>query len=204
MAISNGYVTVEELQAALDPTGEASFAAAEHELMEIAIEAASRWIDAATGARFYPTVGTRVYTADWHDLVYIDDATAVTAVKTDDDGDGVYETTWATTDYMLEPRGALLNGSPYRQIRINRELGRYSFPRLSGGVEVTGTYGYGSAAPAVVKQAGLLVAMRLYRRKDAIFGVAGTPGLGVTVVQAKITADSDVMALLQAIDRRLI
>lgn len=203
MTIANGYATVEELQAALDPTGAASFAAAEHGLMEVAIEAASRWVDETTGSRFYLTVGPRVYTADWYDLLYIDDATAVTAVKTDENGDGVYETVWSASDYVLEPRGNPGQGRPYRQIRINRELGRHAFPRLSGGVEVTGSFGYG-VAPAVVKQACLLVAHRLYRRKDAIFGVAGTPGMGVTVVQAKITADSDVMALLQALDRRVI
>lgn len=202
MTIVNGYVTVEELQRHIDAGGDASFAAGDYALMELAIEAASRWIDEMTGARFYGAAETRIYTAPWYDLLYIDDATTITAVKTDDDGDGVYETEWAATDYVPEPRGAGQLGRPYRQIRIARE-GRYSWPRIDGGVEVTATFGYGGP-PAVVRQACLLVAHRLYRRKDAIFGVAGTPGLGVTVVQAKITADSDVMALLQAVEARLV
>lgn len=200
--ITNGYVTVDELQAHINPGGEANFAAGEYGLMELAIEAASRWIDEMTGARFYAADEARIYTAPWHDLLYVDDLTAVSSLKVDDDGDGGYETVWAATDYVLEPRGAAERGRPYRQIRIARN-GRYSFPRIDGGIEVTASFGYG-APPAPVKQACLLVAHRLFRRKDAIFGVAGTPGVGVTVVQAKITADSDVMALLQAVETRVI
>lgn len=204
MTIINGYVTVGELQTHMAPGGEANFAAGEYGLMELAIEAASRWIDEMTGARFYAASETRTYTAEWHDLLYVDDVTAVTSLRTDDDGDGVYETTWAAMDYILEPQGAGQRGRPYRQIRIHPE-GRYAFPRSwPGGVEVAGSFGYGATAPAPVRMACLLLAHRLYRRKDAIFGVAGTPGLGVTVVQARITADADIMALLQAIEQRIV
>lgn len=204
MTITNGYATVDELQRHIDPGGGASFSAGDKALMETAIEAASRWIDEMTGARFYGAAETRTYTADWHDLLYVDDLTAVTSLKTDDDGDGVYETTWAASDYILEPRNSPQRGRPYRQIRI-ADNGRYSFPRhVQGGVEVAATFGYATTAPAPVAQACLLVAHRLWRRKDAIFGVAGTPGLGVTIVQARITADSDVMALLQAVETRVI
>lgn len=204
MSITNGYITVDELQAHIDPSGDASFSAGDFANMETAIEAASRWIDSMTGSRFYVANETRVFSADWYDLLYVDDLTAVTSIATDDDGDGVYETAWATTDYVLEPRGATAIGRPYRQIRLS-ENGRYSFPRfVDGGIEVKADFGYGATPPAVVKQACLLLAHRLWRRKDAIFGVAGTPGLGVTVIQARIQADSDVMALLQAVDTRVI
>lgn len=203
MTITNGYTTVEELQIHIDPGGDASFSAGDFANMETAIEAASRWIDAMTGSRFYVATETRVFSADWYDLLYVDDFTAITSIATDDDDDGVYETTWAASDYVLEPRGAVADGHPYRQIRLNRN-GRYSFPRRSGAIEVTADFGYSASPPAVVRQACLLVAHRLWRRKDAIFGVSGTPGLGVTVVQARIQSDSDVMALLQAVDVRVI
>ncbi len=49
-----------------------------------------------------------------------------------------------------------------------------------------------------------MLAHRLWLRKDAVFGVAGTPGLGVTVVQAKITADADILTLLEGIERRFV
>jgi len=200
--ITNGYCNVEELQAAIDPEGAASFAGGDRENMEIAIEAASRWIDEYCGTWFYASSETRYYTADWHDLVYIDDLLSVTTLKTDDNGDGVHETTWAATDYIPEPRNNPLRSRPYRQLRVNVN-GVNAFPRdVVDGVEITGSFGYSTAAPLNVKQACLLIAHRLYRRKDAIFGVAGTPGLGVTVIQAKIAADSDVQQLLQAIDTR--
>jgi hypothetical protein len=200
--VNNGYASIEELQAHIDASGDASFTAADDENMELAIEAASRWIDAYTGSRFYAATETRYYTADWYDLLYVDDLNALTTLKTDEDGDGVYETTWSATDYILEPRNGPALGIPYRQIRINRE-GRYSFSRLPHAIEVTGSFGQ-TAAPPVVKQACLLLAHRLWRRKDAIFGVAGTPGLGVTVVQAKIIQDADITALLDSLGRRLI
>jgi hypothetical protein len=205
MTITNGYATIEQLQAHIDASGDAVFTGADHLNMELAIEAASRWIDEYTGSRFYATSETRYYTADWYDLLYVDDLISITTLKTDDDWDGVYETTWATTDYILEPRNAALRSFPYRQIRINVN-GNYSFPRnVSEGVQIVGSFGYSSAAaPAPIRQACLMLAHRLWRRKDAIFGVAGTPGLGVTTVQAQIRQDTDILTLLEAYERRVI
>jgi hypothetical protein len=198
---SQVYATLEELQQHIDASSGAAWEAADLANMQTALEAASRWIDAYCGTRFYTTAETRRYTADWYDLVYIHDVTAVSEVATDENDDGICETVWSASDYVLEPYNATLDERPFRQIRISRG-GRYSFPRPREAVQVTGSFGSSAAAPANVRQACLLVAHRLWRRRDAIFGVAGTPGLGVTVVQARISADSDVMQLLEAVDRR--
>jgi hypothetical protein len=196
------YATVDELRGYIDASGSVNWTAADSDNLELALDAASRWIDEKLDMQFVGTAGTRYYTADWHDLLYIDDLVSLTTLKTDDDADGVYETTWAATDYTLEPRNAAAKNRPYRQIRI-KENGDYSFPTsVENGVEVAGSFGYAATVPAPIKQATLLLAHRLWMRKDAIFGVAGTPGLGVTVVQATITADADVMALLNGVDRR--
>lgn len=204
MTIANGYATLYELQQHIDASGDASFAPGDYPNLEVAIEAASRWIDQQFDTRFYGAAETRVYTAQWPDLVYVDDFVSLTTLRTDDDGDGVYETTWTVTDYWLEPKAAALVGRPYRQIR-RRKGGSYSFPTgVDYGVEVAGVFGYAATAPAPVKQATLLLAHRLWMRKDAIFGVAGTPGLGVTVIQAQIRADADVLALLDSVDRRMV
>lgn len=204
MTIANGYVTLYELQQHIDASGDASFAPADRANLEVAIEAASRWIDQQLDTRFYSAAETRYYTACWPDLVYVDDFVSLTTLRTDDDGNGVYETTWSATDYWLEPRAAALVGRPYRQIR-RRDAGNYSFPiGVDYGVEVTGVFGYATTVPAPIKQATLLLAHRLWMRKDAVFGVIGTPGLGVTVVQAQIRADADVVALLEGVDRRVI
>lgn len=195
------YATADELQAYVDASGAASFSAADRSNMETALSAASRWIDEQLDTQFAAVAATRYFTACWPDLCYIDDLAALTSLKTDEDGDGVCEAVWTDADYILEPTNAAGKGRPYRQIR-RRANGSRSFPTGVDAVEVVGSFGYAVVVPGPIKQATLLLAARLWRRKDAIFGVAGTPGLGVTIVQAKITADSDVMALLEGVDRR--
>ena len=205
MAITNGYITRNELQYQIDPSGVATFEPADETAMDVFIEAASRWIDSKTDCRFYASTETRYFTPDWSDLIYIDDLISVTTLKTDDNEDGTYETTWTTDDYVLEPRNAATNTTdpkPYRQVRTDVN-GDYTFPvGVRYGVEIVGSWGYASSVPDYVKAACLLLSHRLWKRKDAIFGVAGAPAVGVTVVQARIVEDSDVLALLHAVDRR--
>lgn len=198
------YADLEELRARIDATGAAEWNAADMSNMATALRAASRWIDERMDTRFFVATETRVYSADWPDLLFIDDLTELTTLKTDDDGDGVYETTWTGADFILEPTNAAGKLRPYRQIR-KRANGVRSFPtRIEYGVQVVGDFGYAAEPPEPVKQACLLLAHRLWARKDAIFGVAGTPGLGVTIVQARIHADADILAMLEGVDRRYV
>lgn len=206
MAITNGYCTLAELKAHIAADGGATFSASNDTNMEIAIEAVSRWLDNHFGTSFYARTETRYYTAEWPDLLHIDDLLTVTTLKTDENDDGTYEITWTTSDYILEPRNAAAGSQPkpYRQIRRSTS-GDYSFPAaVPYAVEIAGTWGYSTAAnqPKEIKQATLLMAHRLWRRKDTIFGIAGAPALGVTVIQARIQADSDIMLLLEGVDRR--
>lgn len=202
MAITNGYATLAEIKAHIDPKGNATWAADEETLLERAVEAASRWIDERTGCRFYASAETRYYTATFGDLLYIDDLISVTTLKTDENDDGTYEVTWDATDYHLEPRNAALESRPYRQIRTTSD-GDYSFPTgVRYGVELVGSFGYAATAPTAIKQACLLLAQRLWKRREAIFGVAGSTSFGVAVVQAHIQRDGDILALLEAVDRR--
>ena len=101
MAITNGYVTLEEVKKfiVLD----------DHEddrEVEVNIETISRAIDSITWRRFYATTETRYYTPARYDTLSVDDLLDITGVsgtlKTDDDGDRTYENTWATTDYDLD------------------------------------------------------------------------------------------------------
>ncbi len=202
--VTNGYVTLTELKNHIQANGGGGFTAADDDNLSIAINAASRWIDRQKHTSFYARDETRYFTAKYGDLLYVDDLLSVTTLKTDDNADGTYETTWATTDYVLEPRNAALGSEPqpYRQIRYNVN-GDYSFPvNVRDGVQIVGSWGYASSAPAAIKQATLLMAHRLWKRKDAIFGVAGTAALGITMVQAKITTDTDIMTLLDSIGER--
>src|SRR5688500_13366975 len=72
------------------------------------LEAVSRDIDVYCARRFYVESRTRYYTARHGARLRVDDLLSVTTLETDEDGDRVYETSWATTDYDLEPYNALL------------------------------------------------------------------------------------------------
>jgi hypothetical protein len=208
MTIVNGYVTLEELQGHLSGQGFPTEPSPENLTnMEIAINAVSRLIDDYAGTRYYAATETKTFRARFWDLLEIPDLVALDSLKTDENADGVFEYTWDAGDYWLEPVNAQnsvdpAQKRPYRQIRVNPD-GNYAFP-VNGrySVEITGDWGYSTTPPAMVKQICLLMANRIFRRKDAIFGVAGSPQLGVQVVQARIKQDSDIVLMLEMLDRR--
>jgi hypothetical protein len=60
-------------------------------------------------------------------------------------------------------------------------------------VQVTATWGW-TAVPATIKKATLLQASRFYKRRDAPFGVAGSPDMGSEMrLLAKVDPDVEVM-----------
>jgi len=162
------------------------------------ITASSRWIDRYCNRRFYASSETRYYTAvDWQ-TVFVDDLLSITTLKTDDDADRTYSATWTTTDYDLMPFNvALAEAQPYTWIQVAPE-GDYTFPKVAKGVEIVGSFGHNATAshPLEIEEACNLLAMRLWKRKDAIFGVAGPQAMGVQLIQAKIEQDRDVLTLL--------
>lgn len=146
-------------------------------VLENTITATSRHIDNTTERRFYASNETRYYTPQLSDLLFIDDLLSVTTLKTDTSGDGTFDTTWAATDYNLRPYNASSDGVPYTQIETTPQSGN-SFNMLRRSVEIVGSFGFTSSTPAPVNEACLLLAARLFKRKDAPFGVTGTPDLG--------------------------
>jgi hypothetical protein len=123
----------------------------------------------------------------------VDDLVSVTTLKTDEDGDGVFERTWATTDYFLYPYNAALYGAPYTQIKRTVN-GAYYFPRFGRYVQIVGTFGY-SVVPAAVRQACIIIAAKLFKRREAIFGVAGSAEMGQVLVELP-RLDPNVIELL--------
>ena len=190
MAITNGYCTLPELKARISVD---SSDTADDAKLEATIEAASRAIDGYCRRRFYAANDTRYYTAHCATEIAVDDLLSVTTLKTDASGDRTYGTTWATTDYDLEPYNAVADGRPYTHIRVTPN-GNYTFPGYARGVQIVGSFGYASSTPDLVHEACLLQAARLHRRKDAPFGVAGLGDLGeIRLVSA---LDPDVRMLL--------
>ena len=193
MPVTNGYTTRAALKTALGISAATTFDAD----IDRAINAASRWIDDYTGRRFYAATETRYYSAPTRHVLPVDDLLSVTTLKTDADGDRVYEDTWATTDYDLLPYNALVQSppGPYTQLQTTPE-GSFHFPLdMPRGVEIVGSWGYVATAPPDVEMACVLWASRLFRRKDAPFGLIG--GESVELLRSILQSDPDVLALLR-------
>jgi hypothetical protein len=162
-------------------------------VLDQAILAASRKIDGDCGRFFYQLpAATRTFTATDAGYLPIHDLVSLTTLKTDLDGDRTYETTWAATDYDLTPDDAFDNGWPYTAV-ATAPNGVYAFGRLRKGIQIVGTWGW-PVVPDPIKTATLILASRLFKRKDSPFGVAGSPGIGEVVMIGR--NDPDVAALI--------
>lgn len=204
MAIANGYATLAELREHMGDTSTTLTAA----VAERAIEAASRAIDRHCGRWFYQEAATsvRVYRPEDAHTAWVDDISTQTGlvVKTDTTGDGTYATTWASTDYQLEPTNADVVGAgttvqPYAWWRIVA-IDRYTFPSSTRRptLQVTARFGW-SAVPDDVQLACLIKSSALFERRNSPQGVAGFGDMGV--VRISRFGDPDVVELLAPYQR---
>ena len=159
-----------------------------------AINTASRNIEVYCGRWFYAAAQTRYYDTDFDDLVFTDDIISITSLKTDADSDGVYETTWQTSDYILLPRDAANEVPPGSYRRIQRAPnGSYYFPQAPDAIQIVGSFGY-SAIPSPVNSACLIHAFECFKRKDQPNMIAGTTEYGA--IRKKAGMDADAMMYL--------
>lgn len=162
--------------------------------IDAAIAAADAAIDQYTGRTFATSSTNRVYQPTSAFLVYCDDlASKTVTVQTDDDDDGVYETTLtANTDYIVSG-----NYAPYRILKnVNGgwPLSYYGRPT----VKITGTFGYAAAVPSTVAQASLLLSARIYQRKASPLGFQA--GVVSELGPVRISRnDPDVAAMLSGL-----
>ena len=194
MAITNGYCTLAEARAHLGITDAAD--TTDDTVIESRVEVASRAIEQLTGRRFYRngTDETRTYTSRETDVFECpDDIGSITTLKTDEDGDRVYETLWTTDDYDTEPYNASLDGLPFARLRVT-PAGTYAFPTVRRGVQIVGKFGYAATTPQPVKAACLILLTRIFRRKDTPYGTAGPSSIGLVTLIGE--SDPDVQALL--------
>lgn len=192
MAISNGYATLAEVKAALRISD-----SIDDSLLEMAIESASRLVDAYCARSFYNAgTASRYFVADNDFLTNIDDAVTITEVATDTSADGTYDIVWQADDYQLEPLNGRVDGLvwPYNAIRA---IGDYTFPYWGGEalVKVTATWGF-SAVPTAIKQATIIQASRIFKRLDSPLGVLSSPDLGFIRVGSRL--DPDVSQLVDS------
>jgi hypothetical protein len=143
------------------------------------LDAASRWIETKTERVFYPTASqTRYYTLvyPWHSggtQITIDDFQSVSALETDNNGDGVFETVWTVgTDYYAGPLNNPVRGKAYTTLYRTSLTGRFYFPAYENSIKVTGIFGYAATAPAPIHELTLLIA-ELLARPVLDIGMAG-------------------------------
>lgn len=193
------YCTAAQLQTHL--LGESKTQPAQASNFDQAVVAASRQIDRYTQRRFWidDDVTARVFTADdFYEVLFPDVATATGFIlKTDEDFDGVFETTWSIDSYTgagfrLWPTNAQTDPSlpqPYTRARAIST----SFPIHDLAIEVTAKWGW-PAVPDDIVTAAILQAARLWKRKDATLGFGGSAETGF--FELRKAFDPDVKALL--------
>lgn len=177
MAIVNGYATLAELKATLGVTDTDDDA-----LLERAVEGASRRIDGHCHRRFYADAAAtaRLYRPVTPLLAFVNDISTTTGlvVEYDSAGDGTYATT--VTDYLLEPLNAFAEGRPAEYL-TNTGASWYT-RNARPPLRVTARWGWPSV-PHAVREACVLMAGRMFKRREALLGVAGFGELGAIAVR---------------------
>jgi len=192
----NLYVTTAELKLELN-IGVTTY----DDRIDHIVAAVSRAIDIIQRTRYFTTSETRYYTPRDGQVVDIDDLTTLSSLTVDSVGDGSYGTAWtAGTHFTLEPVNNALENKPYRQIVLRSQSGA-RFPGYRNSVKIVGTFGY-PELPAQINQAAVLLASRLYNRRDAPFGAIALGGLETASVVRIARADPDVMMLLESVDKK--
>ena len=185
MAITNGYATLAQVKAALRITDNV-----DDTLLEMAIESGSRAIDGYTSRNFYSSGSAVRYFVPMDSFVTeIDDLISLTSLETQSDDDSTYDTSWAATDYQLEPLNGKADGLPTSFTNI-RAIGEYLFSQWDGEatVKVTGVWGWAST-PIAVTQACVIQSSRIYKRLDSPLGVAGFGDIGIMRVSNRLDPD---------------
>jgi hypothetical protein len=187
-----GYTTDPEIKSAL---GFAAGDLLDDPIISASRAAAEATVEAYCGRVFHKTdeVEVRLFSADLTTLCTIDDLATLDGLKVE-----VYKyEEWVDVTSLVSPGTAYGNpktGWPYTELWC--PVGQ--FVRGRNLVRVTGIWGW-NAVPAAVKQAALVMAVRLVKRRDAPFGmVAGGLDLGPMRISK---VDPDLEALLGPLRR---
>ena len=141
--MTNAYAGLTTLKSAgvLNITG-TSYDTRMRELLEVT----SRLIDLYCNRHFYVLAATRKFDGDGGTELAVQDLISVTSLKTDDNKDRTFETTWAATDYLLYPPNASPTkswGRPYIRVLVDTEAGNEDvFTAGMQTVEIDGKWGY--------------------------------------------------------------
>lgn len=174
MALTNCYITMDDIR------GRAGISDHDDdETIDPAINSACRAIDNWCQQIFYDAGSASAKTFrprnPYRANVLPFSTTTGLVIATDENDDGTYEQTWASTDYELDEFGGdyntVLGSAPYNRIRA---VGSYLFPTTNDrrkSLQVTARWGW-SSVPQNVKEAAKILAVDLWKRKDSPFGFA--------------------------------
>lgn len=170
----NGYLSVDQLQAAIGDTTLSHLD--EHAR---AISSASRQIDMWAGRYFYQddAPSARLLNATDRTCVCPGDFDSTTGVivKTDDDDDGVYETTWASNQWQAQSGSVpnmpfvRFNGWPWTTISTTTRTREFPISGRRPSIQVTATWGW-ATVPTAIEQACEALAILYYQSKDSSAG----------------------------------
>jgi hypothetical protein len=172
--MANEYATLAELKTALRITD-----TNDDTELQSKLTSASRRVDKDTGRRFWVDVSTssRIYQARHEELLTVDDISTSSGLIVEI-GRGTSWTTLDSSAYDLLPENAAADGKAIETLfRVNGWWPLWGVQR----VRVTATWGW-PAVPEEIKNATILLASRLFRRKDSPEGVKGFGDLGVVRV----------------------
>lgn len=171
-AIVNGYTTLAVVKARQEIRG-----TRKDEVIRTLITSTSRLIDTYCHQHFYASSETRIYSPTNLYRLLVDELLTITTLKTDEDADRVFETTWsAATDYDLLPINAAYATppGPYWEIRV-RPNGSYRFPYwwpLT--VQIAGTFGASASTPALIAEACIAQVGMYMRAPDVALAEMGS------------------------------
>jgi hypothetical protein len=164
----------------------------------LAVTAASRAVDDYTHRQFGVTAAAelRSYTArpDYRSgywVLAVDDFMTTVGLVIEVDGEAV-------TTYRLGPKNAAQKGRPWTHIYFTAES-EFWPTGAEDEVDVTVPWGW-TTTPATVTEATLLQGSRFLIRRNAPFGVAGSPELG-NEMRLLSKVDPDVAVMLNAYKR---
>jgi hypothetical protein len=183
MAITNGLCSLSDVKQAMS-----IYDSTDDGRIELAINTASRMIEAECNRRFYQdaNASARVYVASTYTLTLTDDISTTSGliVKTDNGATGTFSQTWTSSDYQLEPLNGVIDGQswPYTQIRAIRSL-TFPFDYGQALVQVTARWGW-AAVPDPVKQAGIIQAVSIFKAAEAPFGALGLAETGILRIRS--------------------
>lgn len=196
MALGAAYATKSELKGYAEHMSDTTD---DTQLDETLLQA-SRAIEHYCGRQFNAAgaVTARLYYPASYCRTEIDDisTTVGLVIKTDSAGDGTYATTWATTDYQLEPLNNIVDGELGWPYYIIRTVGTMRFSCVSrdsiAPLQVSANWGW-AAVPTAIKIACIYLALETFKLKGAPFGVANFDQFG----PMRVRDNPKVMAMLQ-------